>query len=129
MDESMFQSTNKTEEAQVSSQENTQQSAPQIIVVHDAYGTRARHAWWWVVLGIAAVCAVIVAIWMTSVSGTLSHVQSAVVANSDALSAQQAHLSAISQMLAGISQSLSNLSREMASFFTTVIGLLSRHWQ
>ncbi|MCY0874733.1 MAG: hypothetical protein OWT28_00385 [Firmicutes bacterium] len=127
MDNSMFQSTNKTEGG--SAQEESRQSVPQVIIVHDGRDGQSRHTGRWWLLAIAVVCVVAVAIWMSSIGATVSHVQSTVTQNSNMLAAQQAHLSAMTQMLTGISQSLSRLSSEMSNFFATVISLLSKHLQ
>ncbi|KUO97333.1 hypothetical protein [Ferroacidibacillus organovorans] len=133
MDESMFQSTQKTEKDPVSTQKVSRgklspPSSP-IIIVRGTHAVRKRHTTFWLISALVVCVMTIVAIWMTSVSGALSHVQSAVTQNGAILSQQQAHLDVISQTLAEISNSLSRLRAQMSNLFTTIISLLSHHLQ
>lgn len=133
MDESMFQSTQKTEQDPVSTQKVTRgkgsPASSQIIIVRGTNAVRKRHTLFWLISALIVCVVMIVATWMTSVSGALSHVQSTVTQNGGVLSQQQAHLDVISQMLTEISNSLSHLRAQMSNLFTTIITLLSHHLQ
>ncbi|MCY0902856.1 MAG: hypothetical protein OWU32_11840 [Firmicutes bacterium] len=145
MDESMFQSTHGTGDSNNSwtSQSSREREAgrerpddmdtsmsggPRVIIVKDAsVGEHPSHGLRWAIVGLV-VGLVIAAVWMTSVSGTLGHLQAVTGQNNQMLNNQQAHLSAISQALANIQASLAALSAQISNFFTSVISLLNRHF-
>lgn len=136
--ESSFQSTNGKRETQFRDENRSTEPlrtdetarddvAPQVYIIRESAQTvHSFHAGRWIVLAVVLLV-IVMAVWMTSVSGTLGHLQATTTQNSQVLSNQQAHLSAISEALASIQQSLATLSAQISSFFSSVITLLSRH--
>lgn len=103
---------------------NPPQQPPQIVYIREQPAQAARRAPWGLVAALIVI-AVIAALWMSGVWGSLLGIQSGVNQNAQTLSHQQSTLGAIQQQLAAIRAQLAALAQQIGNLFARLFAFLA----
>lgn len=99
-------------------------SPSQVIVIREETRSARRLPWGFTVFAVAV--AVLLAVWMTHLSDTLSGIHSTVNQNAQTLSSQQSLLSAMRQQLYDLRGQLAALAQQIGDFFNQFIHRAAR---